>query len=288
MSRPEVGLALGGGGARGYAHLGVIRTLKRHQIPIDVIAGTSMGAVIGGAYACGVDLEKLERLLKSLDLNRILRFPRNSVRGVIINVASEYLFKRRDWRNKDLEGTKALIEFFNIFSRGKTFSQLPIRFAVVTVDIDTGEEVVLRKGSVARAVAAGVTIPGIHYPVEYQGRFLIDGGLLNLVPADVAFSLGADVVIAVDVSPPLYQGAETSIEVLIQAEAILLHELMRRRLAEVKQRVGSRLLILEPQVKHVNTFSLNELDVPIRAGEQEAEHHIEEIKALIAALPQRD
>lgn len=250
---------------------------------MDVIAGTSMGAVIGGAYACGVDLTKLEQILKTLDLNRLLRLPRNSVRGILGNTASEYLFKRRDWRQQDLAGTRALIEFFHVFTRGQSFAELKRRFAVVAVDIDTGEQVILQEGPVARAVAAGVTIPGLHYPVRYQDRFLIDGGLVNRVPADVAFSMGAEVVIAVDVSTALEKPeALTSVEVLLQAESILLREMTRLRLELLRQRVGSRLFILEPPVQRVKTLALEELEPPIRAGEEETQRRIEEIQALIA------
>lgn len=282
MSRATVGLALGGGGARGYAHLGVIRTLERHRVPIDIIAGTSMGAVIGGAYACGIDLTKLERIIKTLDLNNMLGFPRSSLRGLVGKTASEYLFKRHDWRQHDPESTQALIEFFDVLTQRKTFAELKIRFAVSAVDIDTGEGIVLREGSVSRAIAAGITIPGIHYPVEHQGRFLVDGGLINRVPADVAFSLGADVVIAVDVSAPLIPDATTSVEVLMQAESIMLRELTNLRLALLRERSGERLLVLTPPVKDVKTFSLDEVGPPVRAGEEETERHIGEIKALVA------
>jgi len=275
----RVGLALGGGGARGYAHLGVIRTLERHKIPIDVIAGTSMGAVIGGAYACGVDLIKLEQIIKGLDLNKMLHLPKSPLWGLVGNTASE-LFKGRDWRRRDLKSTRAFIEFFDVLSRRQTFSQLKVRFAVTAVDVDTGEGVVLTEGSVSRAVAAGVAIPGIHYPVRWDGRYLVDGGLINKVPADVAFSLGADVVIAVDVSAPLKSGVITSMEVLMQAESIMMRELTRLRLELVRRSHGDRLLILHPPVM-VETLSLSEVDLPIRAGEEEVERRLAEIKALL-------
>jgi NTE family protein len=258
----------------------VIRALQRHEIPIDLIAGTSMGAVIGGAYACGVDLTKLEQIIKGLDLNKMLHFPRSPLWGLVGNTASE-LFKGRDWRRRDLKSTRAFIEFFDLLSRKRTFSQLEIRFAVTAVDVDTGEEVILTEGSVSRAVAAGVAIPGIHYPVRWDGRYLVDGGLINKVPADVAFSLGAEVVIAVDVSAPLTGGVTTSMEVLMQAEAIMMRELTRLRLTLLQQRFGDRLLVLQPSVKEVKTLSLGEVDLPIHAGEEEVERRLAEIKALI-------
>lgn len=286
QAKPKVGLALGGGGARGYAHIGVIRALERHGIPIDGIVGTSMGAVIGGAYAAGVDLYKLEELLKALDLNRMLGVPRSSILKLVGNVTSEYLFQRRDWRERDLASTQALIEFFDLFTRRQAFDELALPFAVVAVDIDTGEEVVLREGSVSRALAAGVAIPGVHYPVKIDGRYLVDGGLLNRVPADVAFErLGVDLVIAVDVSADLFcPRAITSLEVLFQAESIVLRELTRLRLEALQQRLGERLIVLRPPVQHIKTFDLGELDEPVRAGEEETARHIALIRERLACL----
>ncbi len=282
--RPAIGLALGGGGARGYAHIGVIRTLERHGIPVDVIAGTSMGAVMGGAYACGVDLGKLEHLLKSLDLNRLLGFPRSSIRGLAVNAATEYLFKRRDWRQRDLESTESVIEFFNVFTQRKSFEELGILFAVMAVDIDTGEEIVIREGPVARAMAAGIVLPGVQYPIKVGERYVVDGGLVNRVPADVAFELGADVVIAVDVSAGLFvPGVVTSLEVLFQAESIMLQELTRLRLELLQERVSERFVVLRPPVDHVKTLSLDEVDLPVRAGAEETERRLAEIQTLVAS-----
>lgn len=282
MTRPKIGLALGGGGARGYAHLGVIQTLERRGIPIDMIAGTSMGAVIGGACASGVDLVKLERLIKRLDLNRMLHFPRSSLRGVLSNTASDYLSKKRDWRHRDLESTRALIEFFDLFSQGKAFAELEIPLAVMAVDIDTGEGVVIREGPLSRALAAAISIPGLHYPVEHRGRYLVDGGLVNNLPADVvAASLGADVVIAVDVGAPLTSGVTTSMDVLIRAESIILRELTRLRLKLYRQRLGDRLVVLHPPMGSIETLALDEVDAPLRAGMEETERRIDEIKASL-------
>ncbi len=245
-----------------------------------------MGAVIGGAYAGGVDLAKLEEVLKRLDLNKLLGFPHSSVWGVVGNTATE-LFTKRDWRRADPESTQALVEFFELFTRRKTFADLEVPFAVVTADIDTGEEVVLTRGSLGRAMAAGVAIPGIHYPVGIEGRFLVDGGLVNRVPADVAFSLGADLVIAVDVSAELYtREPHSSFEVLLQAESILLRELTRLQLALARERYGARLLILKPAVQHVKALSLEEVEGPARAGEAATEALLPQIRSWIERAPE--
>ncbi len=284
MNAPKVGLALGGGGARGYAHLGVIRSLQRHQIPIDLIAGTSMGAVIGGAYACGIDLDKLERLLKNLDLHKLLRFPRSSLMGLVGNAASEVLFQGRDWRSQDTSRTDALIEFFKIFSQRKAFSDVKIPFAIVSVDVDSGEEIILNSGSIARALASAVAIPGIHYPVKIDDRFLVDGGLLNKVPVDLAFSLGADVVIAVDVSVPMMRGGVSSVEILMQAETIMMRELNRVKLETLKARYGERFIVITPPVDEVKTLALGDVESPARFGERETERSMTHIRRLIDAF----
>jgi len=285
MNRPKVGLALGGGGARGYAHLGVIKTLQKHQIPIDIVVGTSMGAVMGGAFACGVDLDKLERVLKTLDLNRLLGIPDNTLKGVeglVGRTASEYLFKRADWRSVEPVNTKKLFEFFYVFAGDKEFKDLKIPFATVGTDIDTGEEVVLKEGKVYQAIAASVAIPGIHYPVKFDRRFLVDGGIVNKVPIDVAAELGAEIVIAVDVSTPLSSRVETSIDTLVQAAAITAHALTQLKLAQAKRALGDKLLVLRPAIETVRMLHLKQLTLPIKAGEQEAERYLEPIKALLS------
>jgi len=284
MSRLKVGLALGGGGARGYAHLGIIEALRSHNIPIDIIAGTSMGGVIGGAYACEVDLVRLEQLLNSLDLYKLLNFPRTSLMGLMGNTATEYLFKNKNWRSGDVEVTKDAIEFFNLFTQRRRFEDLRTPFGIVAVDVDSGDEVYLREGLISRAIAAGIAIPGIHYPVRINDNYLVDGGLISKVPITLAFEMGADVVIGVDVSlPSLRGGGVTSIEVLIQAEAIMLRELNRAKLDLLKHRHRDRVLIVEPDVDDIKTFALKDIQTPKDRGMEAIERRIDEIRALVSA-----
>ena len=245
-----------------------------------------MGAVIGGAFACGVDLAKLERVLKTLDLNKLLGIPDNTFKGVeglVGRTASEYLFKKADWRSVEPAPTQKLFEFFYLFAGDKEFKDLKIQFATVAADIDTGEEVILKEGKVYQAIAASVAVPGIHYPVKLNKRFLVDGGIINKVPVDVAVELGADIVIAVDVSTPLSNKVTTSLDTLIQASAVTAQALTRLKLEQIQQKLGDRLLILRPPIDSVRMLHLKQLDLPIKAGEQEAERYIEQIKALISA-----
>ncbi len=282
--RVKVGLALGGGGARGYAHIGVIQVLQEHGIPIDLVVGTSMGAIIGGAYAAGLDLEKLKRVLASLDLHGLLGLPRSTLQevGTVAGrIATEMLRGQADWREHEQESTRRLCEFFALFSKGLHFEDLPVKFAVVAADIDTGEEVVIQEGPLARAIAASATVPGIHYPLRWEGRYLVDGGVINKLPADVAVRLGAEVVIAVDVSAPLARGVETSIEVLTQAEAITARELTHLKLELVRERLGERLVLLRPELADVTMLSLDQVEWAAEAGRKEAERHLARIKSLV-------
>lgn len=282
--RPVIGLALGGGGARGYAHIGVIRTLIAHQIPIDVVAGTSMGAVIGGAYACGVDLYKLEKILKNLDVNKLLGIPDTTLRGIESlagKTASEYLFKRADWRTYEPERLKQLYGFLQLFTGERTFEDLSVPLSVIACDIDTGEEIVLRSGKLYRAIAASMSFPGIHPPIHHDGRFLVDGGLVNKIPVDAAVAMGAQIVIAVDVGASLNARVMTSLDVLVQSQAITSRELVRLKLELMHQRLGENLVVIRPGVDRIRMFQLRQLDLPIREGERATVEKLDLIKEII-------
>ncbi|MDW8031581.1 MAG: patatin-like phospholipase family protein [Candidatus Bipolaricaulota bacterium] len=287
--RPVIGLALGGGGARGYAHIGVIRTLTAHGVPIDVVAGTSMGAVIGGAYACGLDLYKIEKILKNLDVNRLLGIPDTTLRGLESlagKTASEYLFKKADWRLHEPLSLKQLYAFLQMFTGERSFEDLSVPLGVVACDIDTGEEIVLRSGKLYRAIAASIAFPGVHPPVPLGGRFLVDGGLVNKVPVDVAVAMGAEIVIAVDVGAPLNPHVTTSLDVLIQSNAITSQELVRLKLELMRQRLGERLIVIRPRVDRIKLFELRQLDLPIYEGERATAENLGLIQEIVAKYSQ--
>jgi NTE family protein len=282
--RPKIGLALGGGGARGYAHIGIIRTLVAHGIPIDMIAGTSMGAAVGAVYACGWEMAKFESVLRRLDLNRLLKIPDTPMRGLETfagTAASEFLFKRADWRHHEPDRVKDLLNFLILFSRNKEFAELNIPFAAVACDVDTGQEIILRTGKVHRAVAASMAMPGLQQPIQHEGRFLIDGGLVNKIPVDVAVQLGAEIVIAVDVSAALSHSVQTSIDVLVQSQAILSNELAKVKLQAMRERLGDRLIVVTPAVEHIKIYSLRQFAPAIAAGEQAVLEKIDLIKTSI-------
>src|SRR5512139_2646542 len=182
---PKIGLALGGGGARGLAHIGILKVLQREQIPIDVISGTSMGGIVGAMHAVGLSTEQMEaEALKRGDLGQI--------------------FKLIDLRliGSGLLGGKRIKKLLaDMLGAGTTFADLRLPFAVVSVDYTSGREVVLKDGNVVDAVRATMSVPGVFEPVELNRCNLLDGGVLNNVPVDVARELGAEKIIAVDVLP---------------------------------------------------------------------------------------
>ena len=179
--RPLIGLALSSGGPRGAAHTGVLKVLEEHHIPIDVIAGTSMGAMVGGVYAAGVSIERIEEEWLKTD---------------IVRMAKNFLptFPLHGWSSGGniYRALQSLVGDARI-------EELPLKFAAVATDIETGEEMVIQEGLLVDAIRASSSVPGLFVPAEHEGRFLVDGGLVNPLPVDVTRRLGADIVIAVDV-----------------------------------------------------------------------------------------
>lgn len=181
-TRPVIGLALGGGGARGYAHLGVIKALQEAGIPVDIIAGTSMGALTGAVYAAGWSIAEAEDIATSLQWKQLLQMADLTVpsRGMIAGNRVE--------------------EYFDSLVMGKDFAELKKELIIVATDISTAETVYLKDGPVARAVRASIALPGIFSPIEQEGRLLVDGTITEPVPVNAARTAGADLIVAVDVS----------------------------------------------------------------------------------------
>ncbi len=193
-SRPKIGLVLGGGGARGLAHIGVLKVFERKGIPIDILAGTSMGGIIAGAYAAGISSVELEAEAERLThVSSIMRLVDLSGphRGLI-------------------EGKRLRVYLCERLGRETAIENLPIPLALPAVDLVSGQQVVLRQGLLVDAVQATMAVPGLFSPV-YMGDYqLCDGGLLNNIPVDVARGMGADITVAVDVSPSYLQNPSDS------------------------------------------------------------------------------
>lgn len=179
FGKPKIGLALSGGAARGLAHIGVLKVLEEERIPVSCVAGTSVGSLVGALFADGMGWRKMA------DTARKLKWK---------NLASISLSPL------GLARTEKLEEVIDGLLGGKRFEELSLPFAAVAVDIGTGEKVVFRTGSVAEAVRASASIPGIFEPLILNGRYLVDGGVLDNLPGDVAREMGADFVIACDLN----------------------------------------------------------------------------------------
>ncbi|MBN2453404.1 MAG: patatin-like phospholipase family protein [Candidatus Omnitrophica bacterium] len=203
--RRKVTLVLGGGSARGVAHVGVLKVLEREKIPIDMIVGTSMGAMIGAAYSVGMPISVMEDHAYKFVTKRLLD-PTMPKMGLLAGDKLE-------------ANIKALVD-------DKQFEDCRIPLAIVTNDIETGEEVIFRKGNLTKVVRASCSWPGIFNPVRIDGRLLCDGGIKHSVPTKIARSLGADYIIAVDVGFCVRKGKVDNIfQMIVQSFQIMGEEL---------------------------------------------------------------
>lgn len=258
--RPKIGLALSGGAARGIAHIGVLRALAEHQIPIDCIAGTSAGSLVGGAVAAGIPLSEIEAIGRTLRWRDIGRMTMSRL-GVQSNERLEQYLRERMPRTR--------------------FEELPIPLAVVATDLQSGKAVIMRdEGDVPFAIRASCAIPGWYVPVtDENGRQLVDGGLVANIPSAVARELGADVVIAVDVNS---EGAAFLGPSLSIISVLLQSMLLVQRTASLYQLEASD-FVIKPRVGQIRWDEISRADELIAAGYEAASESIEKIKELIEA-----
>jgi len=221
VDRPRIGLALSGGGARGGAHIGVLRALDELRVPVDYIAGTSIGAVVGGFYAAGHSIDDLEELVRTIDWDTaFLNITPRQLRSFRRKRDDDsFLVRQRPGLNRGeielplglVQGQRLDLIIAEYTLRASTiddFDELLVPFRAVAADIATGEAVVLGSGSLARAIRASMALPAALPPVEIDNRLLVDGGIAMNLPVEVARELGADVVIAVDISAALREREE--------------------------------------------------------------------------------
>lgn len=258
--RPRIGLALSAGAARGLAHIGVLQVLQEHHIPVDVVAGTSAGALVGALFAAGCDLDMLAKFAQQLNWNKL------------VNITVPHL---------GIVSSEPLYQLLRLFTRDQTFENLPIAAAVVATDIRTGEEVIIQSGKVADGVRASFSIPGIFVPVKLDGRLLVDGALVNRVPAGVCRQMGADVVIAVDVGlPPVGKKVKNLAHVILRTIEILDRE-------NAKYRPIDADVVIRPELKNVTSTQLNRAAEIIAAGRAAAEAKLEQILAAVQGVQQQ-
>lgn len=243
--RPRVGLALGGGSARGIAHVGVLQWLEEHRVPVDAIAGTSTGAFVGGAYATGMSAAEIQEMLLGADWDLMLRpdvpYPLMSFRRkeddreypVKLEAGLRHGFRLQGGLNSGHRLGLLLSRVALPYSTVESFDDLAIPFRGVATDLETGTVVVLDRGPLGPALRASMALPGTFEPVRVSGRLLADGGILNNVPVDVAREMGADVVIAVSVgAPERHKPYETLGAVANRAIDLMMQDLAKPRLLQ--------------------------------------------------------
>ncbi len=255
---PRVGLALGGGAARGFAEIGVLRVLEQEKIPVHLVAGTSVGSLVGALYA---------------DSGRVL-----DAELLALQVQEEDLFDYRAlalFSGGLVKGEK--LEAFLLKNlRHATLETLPVPLYPVAVDLQQGKAVVFERGSIAQAVHASCAIPGVFVPVQFGGRTYVDGGVLDPVPADVARQKGADVVIGVAIPAGLPQGTpKNPVEVAFHAAMIQNAEMGRLKASEAD-------VLIEPDVRGVAFDDFSQKKRLIEAGEEAARRALPAIREAIA------
>lgn len=258
MSFPTLGLALSGGAARGIAHVGVLRALQENQIPINYVAGTSAGSLVGGAFASGMSIDEIEVLGRGLRWRDIGRVTMSRL-GVQSNDRLEQFVRDR------LPVSR--------------FEELPTPFAAVATDLKTGAAVIMRDtGDVAFAIRASCAIPGWYVPVtDSDGRQLVDGGLVAVVPASVARSLGADLVIAVDVN---FEGA-TFLGPSHSVIGVVLQSMLVVQKTASHYQIASSDFVIRPRVGHIRWDEMGRAEELIAAGYKAGLESLPAIRALI-------
>lgn len=295
QERPKIGLVLSGGGARGAAHLGVLKVLEENRIPIDAIAGTSFGALVGGLYASGYSADELTDILENLDWQKAL--------------SSEAPRKDRSFRRKQ-DDDGFLIRFRVGVKDGKLklpsglvnpnnlrlllrelsasaadvrdFDDLAIPFRAVATNLETGAAVVLGEGDLASAMVASMAVPALFPPVSLDGKLLVDGGVANNVPIDVARAMGVDIVIVVDISTPLKKRDELSsfTQVINQLSLIMTHNNTTAQMATL--RLDD--IVIRPKVSDIGLVDFDQAEDAVPLGAEAARARTRELAVL--SLPE--
>ncbi|MBS3764973.1 patatin-like phospholipase family protein [Candidatus Bipolaricaulota bacterium] len=288
----KTALVLGGGGARGYTHLGVAQALEEIGVEPDIVVGTSMGAVIGAAVANRANLDGMLKVMKRLDINDILKISRESRRELqkLIgkSLVREIVARRRENNETDETPVKLTRVFtlFKLMTKNSSIEDLKIDYAAIATDLEKGGEVVLKSGKVYRAAAASSAIPGFIPPVKLDGRTLVDGGVVDVLPILPALAMGAERVLAVDVSEKLNQELSSNpLSLFYRTSSIRQKELVNMKISIARRKLGEKLEILRPPVNELNWLDFNEVEKAASLGRsytRERSSRVEEVLSGVA------
>ncbi|MFC1508185.1 patatin-like phospholipase family protein [Candidatus Omnitrophota bacterium] len=286
--RPKIGLVLGGGGARGAAHVGVLKVLEESRVPIDYIVGTSMGSVVGGLYASGYSPEEIGTLLSEVDwqdmfsdrpkenmlsfrnkedLQRLAAFELGLKKGKIVFPAGIIAGQKLSFMLQKLTLHTIGIDHFD---------DLKIPYRAVAADAVTGEEVVFDRGNLGEAIRSSMSVPGAFPPVKVGGRLLIDGGLVKNVPVETAKEMGADIIIAVDVGSPMLK--EEELNSLIDVTNQMLNILFMQNVEESLALLTDKDLLIRPELGEITSSDFMRAPEAIKLGEEGARESIDKIR----------
>ncbi|GGP65982.1 patatin [Shewanella algicola] len=289
--RPTIGLVLSGGGAKGTAHIGVLKVLEKNRIPVDYVAGTSIGAYVAGMYALGYSAEQIEKIMLSGEWT-------DGYSDTIPRESLSYRDKQqRDqfnipltvgYNDNRLTSPSGLLrgQSMSLLLRHSTdlveqfgdFDDLAIPYRAVATDLATSEAVVLSSGSVVQAMQASATVPGALQPAIIDGRLLVDGGIANNMPVDVVKAMGADIIIAVDIGSPLVgqDRLDSTVAVLEQLSTILTQASTARQ----KTLLTERDILIRPAIDVLSTTDFSIMPLALKLGEDAAKIQLEKLKSL--------
>lgn len=264
--RPRIGLALGSGAARGWAHIGVIRALEQAGVVPDIVCGTSIGALVGAAYAAG-ELDRLEPWVCSLSWSKVLGMFDLKMAGGLI------------------AGGK-LVDFFRSHFQDPGIEAMGKSFGCVATELTSGREVWLREGSVVDAVRASIAMPGLFTPVPHEGEWLVDGGLVNPVPVSLCRAMGADLVIAVDLNWQFNRRHGHAAQLKAQQPSVI--EVLTNSLSIMQVRIAqSRLagepadLMIRPRLSAIQSMEFHKGKVAIDEGRRATEHALPQLREML-------
>ena len=293
LARPKIGLVLGGGGAAGIAHVGVLKVLEANHIPVDVIAGNSMGAVVGSLYASGMSVAEIEQVSKTLDWvklfsddtsHQLKSYQQKQQNADFFTVFESGVSKRGIKLSSGLiDGQKLIFELRRLLApvaQISNFDRLPIPFRAVATDIHTGDAVVLKQGNLASAVRASMSIPGLFAPVTLDNRLLVDGLVSNNLPVDIARQMGADILIVSNIPPDNSRKLDTALDISLQSMDLLVRKTSEAQLASLTPQD----ILIQPPVGEVGRLDFTRVAETVALGEKGARTQLAALQRLAGSL----
>jgi NTE family protein len=286
VKRPKIGLVLSGGGAKGFAHIGVLKVLEEAGIKIDYIGGTSMGSIIGGLYASGYNASQIDSIFKKTNFDELINdyIPRSSKNFygkkndelyAIVLPFSNFRVGIPEALSKGMYNYNLLSSLTRNVRHVRDFNKLPTPFLCIGTNIETGEEVLLNKGNLVQAMMASAAFPSLFTPVEIDGKLLVDGGVVNNYPIKEVRNLGADIIIGVDVQDDLLNRKN-----LKNATRILVQITNLQSIDKMKKKIKDTDVYIKPDIRDYGVISFDKGEEIIRKGEEAAFAVYEKIKAL--------